>query len=612
MVPPPGADFLASLSSLFAEAAAKKRDTNADEFACFRGPLVKFVIDCGNMRVARARASCILKFTDDKTPKTDLQLPPCRMKIDNKIRAQLDTASSGNEFIEILRAEIEKQLPQRPRQPRSTKAQMAEKKATAEAKAIIRKTKAAQIKAELAAQKKAKIEAKKAANTAPNKAELDGAASGKPKSDTMHSGIKPKKVAPKKMAKPRPIDLNKIESNDESVNADAHTESKNTVPNTVESKAESIVERNTESKQPTTPVRRIIIRVNRSSPVTSQSTKSPSTTVNTGTLEAAEASLNSDVDHELSSPISANSSPSSIYDDQKSNASVDTEVTSIDDQDDGTTIDKQESSEQDEQMHNLDDSSKEESETQKDTLMKDVVTKPEFPLHDMTSAEIPAADATDESDWSDSSDDEEEVKVQKDATMETMKDVTVAKDSDEPDQPDLVAKIIDLMANQGSSEWAAYRQSLIDMAFPSPGTALPVADRISQTLRFLNDKSLIKDPEAWAGYEKTLIEHAATCAFDQQHIDTRIMTMVRICFYPEEAITYSSKWGPGIDWERRRVAIRTCAILAEVTAAADEVLGNNGMVEWLANVLNECAFLELMQGPKESMYEMEEDMDWTV
>ncbi|KAH7013512.1 hypothetical protein EDB80DRAFT_710182 [Ilyonectria destructans] len=603
MVPPPGADFLASLRDLFAEAAAKKKDTKADEFACFRGPLVKFLVDCGTMRVARARASCILKFTDDKRPMTDLQLPPCKMKIDDETRAQLDTASSGNEFIEILQAEIEKQVPQRRRKPRSTKAQMEARKMANVAKAATRKAKAADMKAAKQATKKAKVEAKIAAMNAPNKTESDKTESAKTDfANTEFTNTECNKTESDKI-EPKKVDSMKIESILESNEAELHTEIKSTEP--------KIVDPKTESNQPTTPVRRrIILRVNKSSSATVQSTESSSITPNTDGLEAADAAINSVEDITQSSPTSMTSLCSSPGDDQKSEVSVETEATSVEDENDGISVQKKESAMQDAHMS--------------DVLMQDVaVIKQEFPLSEMNLAQVPSADTfvpnkfidpADEggcgdssSDSStDSSSDEDEPVVQKDIMME---DVT-ANEISEPEQPDLVAKIIDLMANEDASEWEAYKKSAMNLAFPSSGIALPVTDRISQTLKFFNDNSVITDLETWAHYEKRLIEHAATCAFDQQHIDDRRITFVRICYHSEEAITHSSKWGPGINWERRRVAVRICAILAEVTAAVDEDLSNNGMADWVANVLDELAFMELMQGPQESMYEMgEEDMD---
>ncbi|KAH7151899.1 hypothetical protein B0J13DRAFT_522230 [Dactylonectria estremocensis] len=107
-----GADFIACLRQLFAEAAAKKRTTKRDEFASLRGPLVKFVFECGTtLRVAQARSNCTLQLSDGKLPKTDLQLP--KMKVDAQTRDKLNTASSGSEFIQILQAKIEKQVPQR-------------------------------------------------------------------------------------------------------------------------------------------------------------------------------------------------------------------------------------------------------------------------------------------------------------------------------------------------------------------------------------------------------------------------------------------------------------------------------------------------------------------
>ncbi|KAH6981102.1 hypothetical protein BKA56DRAFT_586566 [Ilyonectria sp. MPI-CAGE-AT-0026] len=595
MVPPPGADFLASLRGLFAEAAAKKKDTKADEFACFRGPLVKFLIDCGTMRVARARANCILKFTDDKRPMTDLQLPPCTMKIDDETRAQLDTASSGNEFIEILQAEIEKQVPQRRRKPRSTKAQMEARKMANVTMAAIRKAKAAGMRAAKQAAKKAKVEAKIAAKIAPNKTECDETESAKTESDKINSD----KIEPKK------IESMKIESIVESNEAELHTEIKIPEP--------KIVEPKTESKQPTTPVRRrIILRVNKSSSATVQPTESSSTTTTTDGLKAA---INSVEDITQSSPTGMTSLCSSPGDDQKSEVSVETEASSVEDENDGISVQKKESAGQDANVS--------------DVLMQDVaVIKQEYPLSEMNLAQVPSADtfvprksidpadeggcgdsSSDSSSDSstDSSSDEDEPVVSQDIMM---KDVTANKIS-EPEQPDLVAKIIDLMANEGASEWEAYKKSAMNLAFPSSGVALPVTDRISQTLKFFNDNSVITDLEMWAHYEKRLIEHAATCAFDQQHIDDRRMTFVRICYHSEEAITHSSKWGRGINWERRRVAVRICAILSEVTAAVDEDLTNNGMADWVANVLDELAFMELMQGPQESMYEMGEDyMDW--
>ncbi|KPM36626.1 hypothetical protein AK830_g9928 [Neonectria ditissima] len=100
--------FLAFLGRLFAEAAIKERTTNADEFACVRPELVKFIVESGRTSSVRARCDCFLKFSDGETPVNRVQLPPGKVKIDDYTRVRLDTATSGREFIEIVRVAMEK------------------------------------------------------------------------------------------------------------------------------------------------------------------------------------------------------------------------------------------------------------------------------------------------------------------------------------------------------------------------------------------------------------------------------------------------------------------------------------------------------------------------
>ncbi|KAJ4266439.1 hypothetical protein NW762_004423 [Fusarium torreyae] len=114
-MPAPGADFVNSLSVLFEEAGGNGRDGNI-EFTHLRSPVLEFIASCGQMTAAKARANCDLKFIDGNEPETILALPPAKLNLDEK-RAQLDTASTSEEFIEILRDLINKQKSPR-RSPR--------------------------------------------------------------------------------------------------------------------------------------------------------------------------------------------------------------------------------------------------------------------------------------------------------------------------------------------------------------------------------------------------------------------------------------------------------------------------------------------------------------
>ncbi|RSL69236.1 hypothetical protein CEP54_002424 [Fusarium duplospermum] len=116
---PPGTDFLDSLSHLFSEAGSAGRDGKI-EFAHLRGILIQFVSACSRMTAAKARASHNLKFIDGTEPQTLLALPPGKLRIDDKMRAQLEATTAGDEFIEILRDLITKQVSPR-RSPRSRK-----------------------------------------------------------------------------------------------------------------------------------------------------------------------------------------------------------------------------------------------------------------------------------------------------------------------------------------------------------------------------------------------------------------------------------------------------------------------------------------------------------
>lgn len=116
----PGSDFLESLNHLFSEAGSKGRDGKI-EFAHLRGILIKFVTACSRMTAAKARASHNLQFIDGTEPQTILALPPGKLRIDDEMRVQLETTTTGDEFIEILRDLITKQVSPRRRSPRGHK-----------------------------------------------------------------------------------------------------------------------------------------------------------------------------------------------------------------------------------------------------------------------------------------------------------------------------------------------------------------------------------------------------------------------------------------------------------------------------------------------------------
>ncbi|KAJ3465362.1 hypothetical protein MRS44_006020 [Fusarium solani] len=115
----PGSDFLDSLSHLFSEAGSGGRDGKI-EFAHLRATLIKFVSACSRMTAAKARASHNLRFIDGSEPQTLLALPPGKLRIDDKMRAELEATTTGDEFIEILRDLITKQVSPR-RSPRGRK-----------------------------------------------------------------------------------------------------------------------------------------------------------------------------------------------------------------------------------------------------------------------------------------------------------------------------------------------------------------------------------------------------------------------------------------------------------------------------------------------------------
>ncbi|KAF5023168.1 hypothetical protein F66182_4782 [Fusarium sp. NRRL 66182] len=108
-----GSDFISSLRTLFKEAGENGRDGEI-EFAHLRGKILEFITNCGQMSVAQARANCVLSFTNGTKSQTALAFPPGRLDIEQK-RAQLGTARTGGEFIEILLQElINKQVSPRP------------------------------------------------------------------------------------------------------------------------------------------------------------------------------------------------------------------------------------------------------------------------------------------------------------------------------------------------------------------------------------------------------------------------------------------------------------------------------------------------------------------
>lgn len=101
-----GNDFLRSLQDLFDEAGERGRDFQAN-FDLFKEPLVQYINDRQFMTAAKARASLELLFTDRRRPETVVQLPPTTLKIDEAGADKLRNASSGNEFIGLLRVMID-------------------------------------------------------------------------------------------------------------------------------------------------------------------------------------------------------------------------------------------------------------------------------------------------------------------------------------------------------------------------------------------------------------------------------------------------------------------------------------------------------------------------
>lgn len=101
-----GDDFLRSLQDLFEEAGERGRDFQAN-FDLFKEPLVQFIKARQVTTAAKARASLELQFTDRRRPETVVQLPPTTLKIDEAGADRLRGASSGNEFIGLLRVMID-------------------------------------------------------------------------------------------------------------------------------------------------------------------------------------------------------------------------------------------------------------------------------------------------------------------------------------------------------------------------------------------------------------------------------------------------------------------------------------------------------------------------
>ncbi|KAH7161362.1 hypothetical protein EDB81DRAFT_924761 [Dactylonectria macrodidyma] len=180
--------------------------------------------------------------------------------------------------------------------------------------------------------------------------------------------------------------------------------------------------------------------------------------------------------------------------------------------------------------------------------------------------------------------------------------------SEKPIELDLEARIIDNMATQGDAEWVAYKKSLLALAFPDSLVVSSVAERIMTTFKFLKNKSLFTEPTDWQSHLEYLISQDARLPLEHQDIDQRLKTIVRICYFSEAAISQGNGWSSTTDWERRRVAVRTCGILAEVTAPVDEAYFSVcDTTAWVANVLNQFAFIELMEGPKVRVYGLHED-----
>lgn len=101
-----GDDFLRSLQDLFEEAGERGRDVQAN-FDLFKEPLVQYIKARQFTTAAKARASLKLQFTDRRRPETVVQLPPTTLKVDEAGADKLRDASSGNEFIGLLRVMID-------------------------------------------------------------------------------------------------------------------------------------------------------------------------------------------------------------------------------------------------------------------------------------------------------------------------------------------------------------------------------------------------------------------------------------------------------------------------------------------------------------------------
>ncbi|CAM1506383.1 Fc.00g060240.m01.CDS01 [Cosmosporella sp. VM-42] len=106
---PYGEDFLASLQDLFIEAGENGRDPGENFLTC-REPLIHYLTSCNHMTSAKARACLDLRFTDGALPSTNVQQFPTRVQVDDTATERLRSASSGKEFIAILKALIDEQM----------------------------------------------------------------------------------------------------------------------------------------------------------------------------------------------------------------------------------------------------------------------------------------------------------------------------------------------------------------------------------------------------------------------------------------------------------------------------------------------------------------------
>lgn len=173
-------------------------------------------------------------------------------------------------------------------------------------------------------------------------------------------------------------------------------------------------------------------------------------------------------------------------------------------------------------------------------------------------------------------------------------------------------------ARAGAQQWENYRATLVGIIRDIDAESVPLVPRVHETLKFLRHLDIFADPQAWATYHERLMLLAHRNDLDLCIAD-RFREIAGICYVAEEPLTETYEGTRRrIDWERRRVALRTCLLVAEMTAPAGKVDGAEEVAQirkYVDDILLELGWMQIMQPAQDALFEeiftrhYEEDFD---